>query len=125
MIQNAILNMLGTVGVASALYQRSDAFKNKQQIKNLTKAQEKIDNADNPYGLGNLGTAEEQANIARQLHRLNPSEETAANVTHYEGMVADIKNDMESGVIRRAHILDAQGRALQSAKKAIKDGGKK
>ena len=44
MIQNAILQMLGTAGIASGLYQQTDTYKVNKQFKTLTKQQEQLKN---------------------------------------------------------------------------------
>lgn len=45
MIQNAILKLLGTAGIASGLYQQSPAFQKQQELKSINKRQDIIGKA--------------------------------------------------------------------------------
>lgn len=45
MIQNEVLKLLGTAGIASGFYQQSPAFQKKQELKSINKRQDIIEKA--------------------------------------------------------------------------------
>ena len=125
MIQNAILQMLGTAGIASGLYQQTDTYKVNKQFKTLTKQQEQLEKSD-AYGTGTLEGAKKQLEIAETRHSLKPSEETAKEIGERQEKVQEIMDTMELARIRaaeaatsRAQILDAQGNAISTVTRKL------